>query len=91
MENVLLLAIEKYFITFISIGCCLLGFWMGRRTRGVQSEPSNRNFDWRRYIKKDAQPEPETDILNDAMGSADDDFENRAKIPTIIGDGRTQR
>jgi hypothetical protein len=78
--------LEKYILALISIICCILGFWMGRRTKGVESKPS-KHFDWRRYIKKDAQPEPSTDLLNDALGN-DSDYDNSERIPTLVGDRR---
>ena len=67
-------ALEKYILAVISIVCCLLGFWMGRRTQGpIPGQPAKVR-DLLRRAKREAMPEPESDLLNQAMGTPDDDY-----------------
>lgn len=80
--------VEKYLLAVICILCVIIGFWMGRRTRGEKIPMPGADLSLRSYLKRDPEPEPEEDIFNDALGSAEDDLEKRAKIPTITGDGR---
>jgi hypothetical protein len=68
---------EPYLIALISIGSCLLGFWMGRKT---QEKETMAMPTLKTSIRKAPIGEPEGDIYSEALGTQDQDIE---KIPTL--------